>query len=61
MASVDQLIATLERRIVVLDEGRVALDLPVDVPRPRRKGDPSLAALEGRILDRLFNDHGAGI
>ena len=51
----------LADRIVVLDEGRIALDLPVDVPRPRRKGDPALAALEGRILDRLFNDHGAGI
>jgi sulfonate transport system ATP-binding protein len=51
----------LADRIVVLDEGRVALDLPVDVPRPRRRGDPALAALEGRILDRLFNDHGAGI
>ena len=51
----------LADRIVVLDEGRVALDLPVEVPRPRRKGDPALAALEGRILDRLFNDHGAGI
>ncbi|AWN44152.1 ATP-binding cassette domain-containing protein [Methylobacterium durans] len=41
-------------RIIVLDAGRVALDLRVDVPRPRRRGDPSLAALEGRILEYLL-------
>jgi sulfonate transport system ATP-binding protein len=51
----------LADRILVLDAGRIALDLPVDVPRPRRRGDAALAALEGRIIDRLFNDHGAGI
>ncbi len=51
----------LADRIIVLNAGRVALDLSVDVPRPRRRGDATLAALEGRILDRLFNDHGAGI
>jgi sulfonate transport system ATP-binding protein len=42
-------------------DGRVALDLPVDLPRPRRRGDATLASLEGRILDRLFDDHGTGI
>ncbi|WP_409566254.1 ABC transporter ATP-binding protein [Methylobacterium sp. J-070] len=44
----------LADRILVLDAGRVALDLRVDVPRPRRRGDPDLAALEGRILERLL-------
>ena len=48
-------------RILVIDGGRIALDLPVDVPRPRRRGDPDLAALEGRIIEHLFNDQGAGI
>ncbi|WP_232629992.1 ATP-binding cassette domain-containing protein [Methylobacterium sp. Leaf118] len=41
-------------RILVIEEGQVALDLDVEVPRPRRRGDPALAALEGRILDRLL-------
>ena len=41
-------------RILVVDEGRIALDLRVDVPRPRRRGDPDLARLEGRILDHLL-------
>ena len=51
----------LADRILVIDAGRIALDTPVTVPRPRRRGDPDLAALEGRILDHLFNDHGSGI
>jgi hypothetical protein len=28
------------------------------VPRPRRRGDPELAALEGRILDHLLDGRG---
>ena len=30
----------LADRILVLEEGRIALDLAVDAPRPRRRGDP---------------------
>jgi sulfonate transport system ATP-binding protein len=44
----------LADRILVVEDGRIALDLRVDVPRPRRKGDPDLARLEGRILDHLL-------
>ncbi|MEQ1955048.1 ATP-binding cassette domain-containing protein [Mesorhizobium yinganensis] len=48
----------LADRVVVIDSGRIALDLDVAVPRPRRHGSPELARLEGRILDHLFgNDH----
>ena len=32
----------------------VAMDVAVDLPRPRRRGDPRAAAIEGRILDRLL-------
>ncbi|MFE1601508.1 ATP-binding cassette domain-containing protein [Methylobacterium sp. ID0610] len=46
----------LADRILVVEEGRIALDLRVDVPRPRRRGDPDLAALEGRILEHLLAD-----
>ena len=49
----------LADRILVLEAGRVALDVEVGVPRPRRRGDPRLAALEGRILDRLLAPGGA--
>jgi sulfonate transport system ATP-binding protein len=44
----------LADRILLLDEGRVAMDLMVELPRPRRRGDPEAAAIEGRILDRLL-------
>ena len=41
-------------RVLLIDEGHVALDLEVDLPRPRRRGDPAMAELEGRVLDTLF-------
>ena len=44
----------LADRILLLDAGRVAMDVTVDLPRPRRHGDPAAAAIEGRILDRLL-------
>jgi sulfonate transport system ATP-binding protein len=45
----------LADRILVVEAGRIALDVAVTVPRPRRRGDPELAALEGRILDHLLD------
>jgi sulfonate transport system ATP-binding protein len=45
---------TLADRILLLDLGRVDMDMTVDLPRPRRLGDPAAAAIEGRILDRLL-------
>ncbi len=44
----------LADRILLLEDGKVALDLAVDLPRPRRHGDPRAAAIEGRILERLL-------
>ena len=44
----------LADRILLLDAGRVEMDITVDLPRPRRRGDPAAAAIEGRILDRLL-------
>lgn len=44
----------LADRILVMEGGRIALDLRVEVPRPRRRGEPDLARLEGRILDHLL-------
>jgi sulfonate transport system ATP-binding protein len=45
---------TLADRILLLDDGRVAMDVTVDLPRPRRHGDPAAALIEGGILDRLL-------
>lgn len=44
----------LADRIVVIDEGRIALDLDVKLPRPRRHGTAEFAKLEEQVLDQLF-------
>ncbi|TPQ51268.1 aliphatic sulfonate ABC transporter ATP-binding protein, partial [Prosthecomicrobium hirschii] len=41
-------------RVVVIDEGRIVLDLAIDLPRPRERGSAALAALEGKLLDAIF-------
>lgn len=45
---------TLADRVIVLDEGRVALDVTVSQPRPRRRGSAELAELEGALLKAIF-------
>jgi sulfonate transport system ATP-binding protein len=45
----------LADRIVVIDSGRIALDLTIPVERPRRHASPELAFYERQILDRLYN------
>jgi sulfonate transport system ATP-binding protein len=44
----------LADRVVLIDGGKIALDINVPLPRPRRRGSAELARLEGQILDRLF-------
>ena len=54
----------LADRVVMIEEGEIALDLAVGLPRPRPRGNPDFAALEGRILNTLFKDYelsGSGI
>jgi sulfonate transport system ATP-binding protein len=43
----------LADRVLVLDAGRVALDLPVSLPRPRPRHQPSFGALVSAILGQL--------
>ena len=45
----------LADRVIVLDEGRIALDISVDHARPRERGAAELAELEGRLLKAIFN------
>jgi len=44
----------LADRVLVIEDGRVAHDITVDIPRPRRRGSADLAALEGSILRDLL-------
>ncbi|MDL2405605.1 ATP-binding cassette domain-containing protein [Rhizobium calliandrae] len=46
----------LADRVVVLDEGRIVLDLTVPHPHPRRHGNPGLAQLEGQLLAAILGD-----
>ena len=43
----------LADRVLVIEQGRIALDVKVDLPRPRRR-DAAFAALETKLLDRLL-------
>ncbi|MET0746094.1 MAG: ABC transporter ATP-binding protein [Microvirga sp.] len=43
----------LADRVLVLDEGRIALDLTVGLDRPRRHADPGFASLRTRLLREL--------
>jgi len=47
---------TLGDRVLVIEDGQISLDLAVDLPRPRERGAPEIAALEGRILRDLFKN-----
>ena len=44
----------LADRVVLIEGGRVALDVRVTVPRPRARGSAAFAAIEGGILDRVL-------
>ncbi|MFD4709782.1 ABC transporter ATP-binding protein [Streptomyces sp. NPDC058430] len=49
---VDEAIA-LADRVAVLDEGRISVDIPVDLPAPRSHGSAEYVALRDRLLARL--------
>ena len=44
----------LADRVLLIEEGRITLDLQVDLPRPRTRGNPAFAALEETLLERLL-------
>jgi sulfonate transport system ATP-binding protein len=44
----------LADRILLIERGSVALDVAIDLPRPRRRSAPETAALEESILTRLL-------
>jgi sulfonate transport system ATP-binding protein len=44
----------LADRVLVIEDGRIAHDISVEIPRPRPRGSAELAALEGSILKNLL-------
>ncbi len=45
----------LADRVVLIEEGRIALDLPISLPRPRQRGNAVFAALVEKVLERVMN------
>ncbi len=45
----------LADRVLLIEEGRLGLDVRVDLPRGQRRGTAAFAALEQRILARLLH------
>lgn len=44
----------LADRVVLLEEGKITLDLPILLPRPRNRGDGEFATLVQNILERVL-------
>lgn len=44
----------LADRVILIEDGVIALDERIDLTRPRSRGDAKFAALEKRILDRVL-------
>ena len=44
----------LADRVILIEDGRIALDENIALARPRSQGDPAFAAIEKRILDRVL-------
>jgi sulfonate transport system ATP-binding protein len=45
----------LADRVVLIEDGRITLDLKVDLPRPRARGNAAFAALEQRLLSSILH------
>ena len=41
-------------RVVLIEEGKITLDLEIKLPRPRERGTAQFAELEGNILSRVL-------
>ncbi|WP_311220962.1 MULTISPECIES: ATP-binding cassette domain-containing protein [unclassified Acidovorax] len=50
----------LADRVILIEDGRIALDERIDLARPRSQGDAAFAAIEKRILDRVLQKPDAG-
>ncbi|MCO6177087.1 ABC transporter ATP-binding protein [Ciceribacter sp. RN22] len=46
----------LADRVIVLDQGRVSLDLAIETEHPRHHGDPELAGYERQLLEAIFGE-----
>src|SRR4028119_1003642 len=45
----------LADRVILIEEGQIALDLPITLPRPRARGNAVFAELKERVLQRVMS------
>ncbi len=50
----------LADRVILIEDGQITLDINIDLPRPRARGNPKFAELEERILQRVLQKPSAG-
>jgi len=50
----------LADRVILIEDGRIALDELITLARPRSQGDAAFAAIEKRILDRVLQKPAEG-
>jgi sulfonate transport system ATP-binding protein len=46
----------LAGRVLLIEDGRIALDERIRLPRPRSRGNPAFAALEEQVLERVLQE-----
>jgi sulfonate transport system ATP-binding protein len=46
----------LADRVLLVEDGRISLNLPVALPRPRARGTPAFAALEQQVLAQVLHE-----
>jgi sulfonate transport system ATP-binding protein len=51
---------TLGDRVLLIEDGGVALDLPVPLSRPRERGSVEFARIEGQVLNRVLAHRAGG-
>ncbi|EOV9655835.1 aliphatic sulfonates ABC transporter ATP-binding protein [Cronobacter turicensis] len=44
----------MAERVLLIEDGKIGLDMAVDLPHPRHHGTPRLAGLEARVLNRVM-------
>ncbi|MBM7652318.1 ATP-binding cassette domain-containing protein [Neobacillus cucumis] len=45
---------TLADRVVLIEEGKITMDLQIPLPRPRERGSNAFGRLEGKVLSRVM-------
>ncbi|EPY3655309.1 ATP-binding cassette domain-containing protein, partial [Cronobacter sakazakii] len=44
----------MAERVLLIEDGKIGLDMAVELPHPRHHGTPRLAELEARVLNRVM-------